>query len=175
MILSLLSGEDAATGRANEYIAAYLAFYARKEGIDEYNLSDAERVELATCAKNELRDDLYKNLDSLDNKASGILTFCGFAIAVLSLPVVANFKDIKHQEILNYLLFASLFAAILALSALGVRWSKPASLRECTLHQSCVRYYNTRESRTIRLNLAWAIEISSIIVASGFILLDRIL
>lgn len=152
---------------AQSYVDAFVEFHQKKSPwVDVKKLSEEERQRYLTqAAQAHLLDDLYKNLDTLDQKAMSLLTFCGLVIAAAALlscsaqcAVADNFR-----HALMALFVAAAASAVLCLSIIFVRWPSAASLRKVELVDECKSYYITRQHRTMVYVWAWLIMIAATI------------
>ena len=147
---------------ANDYIEAYIDHYAMREGTPDFRrLKDSavenDRTEFRKFegkALAELQDQLYRNLDTLDQKAGVLLNFCGLIIASLSISFLQSPTG-EYNWVRVALLVTVLFAALFALSVVYVRWGDAEHIRERSARGTCEKYYSLRAQRTCRYRTGW--------------------
>lgn len=177
------------------YISAFEEFYAKKLGIEKLSekskesLIDVARHKLSVedikmMARAELLKDLYKNLDTIDNKASALLQFCGVILTSASIFVVslgwleATARDSAPHHLLKVLeppavllLIGSLIAGAACLLVLNIRWSKPYEIENRTLEEACRSYYDTRTFRTKTYLFGWFVVVIVLFICGMYVLL----
>ena len=104
-------------------------------------------------------DDLYKDLNALDAKASGLASANAVVFAVLTLALT------ETSPLLFKLAFClSALSLVCVLTVIFVRWSTAVEIEEATLEGMVKTICRVRNSRTIRYRIAcWSLVISSLI------------
>jgi hypothetical protein len=125
-------------------------------------------------AKAHLLDSLYKNLNTLDNKAVALLTFCGLALTSVAL-LISSTQTGKYKLVLNVLFIGIIVAAVLTLFVIDVHWTNADELSQRSLDDACKSYYSTRQRRTKIYMLAWFIIIVMTITLGLYMLIDILL
>jgi hypothetical protein len=152
------TGEDAAPATAAPATAA-------AGGADAPASAEAVRYN----AQAELMGELYKNLDTLDGKASGLLTYCGLVLAGSSFLVDrANEAWIALWSVVVVALAA--VSAFFAVQAIFLAWTPAYRLRDHQVGEACRQYYEVRQRRTRFYLVSWlAITISTIMFLVGLV------
>jgi hypothetical protein len=79
--MNLLPQSDDEYPRDSEdYITSLIVFYLRPIGSPQKPEVGNEDDDVAVKARAHLLDSLYKNLDTLDNKANALLAVCGLRL-----------------------------------------------------------------------------------------------
>lgn len=156
------------------YIRAYEQFYAHKTGktVPEPQKDHGieEKDSFYRQARADLLNDLYKNLDTLDGKASGLLAYSGLIIAGSTLLLGSPIAPESPLPIYFIAALAGL-AAFLALDVIGLKWTSAEEIGGRTLWKACSHYYSVRRYRTSGYRLGWSL----IAIATGSFLLTYIL
>lgn len=161
--------------QAEDYLRAYVEFYCKKTvGHDTSSLDNKEKALLKQKAFADLLHELYKNLDTLDTKASGMLSFCGLIIAVLAI-VITNALIVGDRVVVIccFLGVAAIVSSLFTMQLLFVNWSASELLAKRTLEDACKHYYCVREERTACLQWAWRFIFSATAVAVPFFAIDK--
>lgn len=157
-----------------EYVKSYIQFYAKRIGENmEQKISEDGTDNISMQAKTHLVEDLYKNLDTLDSKASALLTFCGVVLASITVMISLSY-DTKYDFVLYFLFTSVTISSILALTVINVHWTSAKEIAHRTLEEACFSYYTTRYRRTKMYLLAWKIAVVSIIILVTYVLLDLV-
>jgi hypothetical protein len=170
--MNFFSGEKGYHPDSKDYVDSYVLFYARRLGLEgNYQTPKEIDEKLVVSAKTHLLDDLYKNLDTIDSKASALLAFCGLILASISLFLSS--PNAREYDSILYILFLSVVvSAVLAITVIDIHWTNPRDLRGRTLESACMSYYTTRRKRTARYRSAWFLTFASVLVLGGYVAID---
>jgi len=167
-----LTDENHESNTAEFYIASKVLFWAKQKGIEFKSLRGDALQRAKSQAHADILVDLYKNLDTIDTKASGGLAFSGLILTALTIAATSPLLQ-EYKLFLYILMIMTVAASVLFATVLWVHWSNATELKALELHAACVSYYKTRRGRTLRFQIGMAIQIMAIIItAIGMI--DRI-
>jgi hypothetical protein len=145
---------------AESFLAAWRKAHAERRYLKTTfdALSPIERQEL----NNELYESLYRNLDTLDSKAAGLIGGCAILFVVDAF--LAQYFITAHQTIPPFIIISGL----LALVAFGtcsmvvrVRWPSASKLQKDSFQDVLIQFIILRNSRTRVYIVAWWTMIGS--------------
>ena len=160
---------------AEKFILGYEAFYAKRQGLGDVSaMSEEERDALSQRAQAYLLDDLYKNLDTLDQKIQVLLMFSGLIVAAAAI-LATRASGVEYDSVLIVIVGTALLAALFGFSVIDVRWTSARRMRNRSLEEACVTYYKTRQHRTRMYSVARWMMIASTAMFGSYFLVDALL
>ncbi len=166
---------------AAAYISAYARFHGakaehagpvvldgperRSEKCDTHSRAVGAEDHATHAAHAELMGELYKNLDTLDGKASGLLTYCGLILAGSSFLVTR--ADASWIAFLSVVVVAlAAISALFAVQAIFLSWTPATKLADPSVgaEEACIQYYRVRQRRTRFYLVSWlAITVTTLL------------
>ena len=132
------------SANSHNFVSAYVEFYKQLKGASD---EDTKKEDFVVESMAHMLEFIYRNLDTLDQKASSLLTYCGLVIAATTF--LFQYAQTELQLLLLKVAFImSGFSAIGALYVIDVHWTSPSELKTRTLQSACVQYHLTRSRRT---------------------------
>lgn len=170
MLRWIYSDPDADQIAAQYFVDAFVEFYSKSNLIDLAGLEGDKRDKVKLSAQAQLLDGLYKNLDTLDHKATCLLTYCGLVIAAVGFASTSFAGRAIYLPEASVLVLAAAVAALLSLSVIHVDWPSAASLQNRTVGDACCHYYILRKHRSAIYLWAWRIMVATTIaIGIGYI------
>ncbi len=109
---------------------------------------------LTHAALAELKEDLYRNLDTLDGKASGLLSYCGLVLAGSAILLDRGGNQISVQ-VIAFVAVTAAVSALLGVFVLFVKWTPTDRLERDRTIDACRQYFGVRKRRTRLYIVSW--------------------
>ena len=155
---------DAPLGKAGirSYINAKLDQLTRRSALG-YKLNDIELDQSKVKVQSDLYDELYRDLDALDAKASGLCQANAITFGLLTI-FLDKLTSTGAAAILGAAYILSSAGLILSMSVLFVKWTKTSNVQSRSLEEMVESICSVRNGRTIRYRMALYASITSAVI-----------